>query len=247
MKLLVPLVAVSLAVLAQPSWAQTKTHKWVDGMCEFSVRYDSRKVDAAALAGTTKLLSSEDGAVPLPPFMSTPADIGKHDPAAFERDCRAQADRLRSAAILPVPGLAELRAERVRQADDSCVFGTAYMKGYRDATVLRTYAPAAPHCDAFVDALEGKADMDALFRKSLADGCKDNASPNACRQRYESQASGPDGDAVKRLYLTNFGWGNCATRYTAVNVGSDQLTAMREKTLKVFRRTYRVKESCEQP
>ena len=242
------LAVCALAMMADTASAQTKTRKWIDGMCESTVRYDSRKVDDKAMAGTIAVITAEEGGAPVLPFVSTPADIAKIDPEAFAKDCTGQGTKMRGHALLPVKDLETLRQERARNIDDSCALNTAYAKGYRDPSALRAYAPASPHCDVFIDALEGKSDLTAVWRKRIAERCADNVSPSACRQRYETAAAGPDGDAHKRLYLVGFGWGNCAIDHSAFNDKDiKRRDALMERVGKAFRKAYRVKEVCEQP
>lgn len=230
-----------------PASAQQRTYKWIDGMCESTIRYDSRKVDRAAVESTAELLNSER-TVPLVGFVETPADVAKIDPEAFARDCAATVARMRAHKLLPIEGIEAFRQLRLRELEDSCAFGTAYAKGYRDPSALRAYTPASPHCDRFIDALEGKADLTAAWRKQIADGCQDNASPAACRRRYEERGEKPDGDAWKRIYLIGFGWNNCALRHSAFSADD---TSSRDSTLeklsKSFRRSYKVKQVCEEP
>lgn len=248
MKLFALLLACALPLTAMPAAAQTKTHKWQDALCANTVRYDPRKVDQKALVSTAEILNSEQDVVPLPPFVGTLQDIAKNDPESFAKGCAAQAARMRALTLLPIDGIEAYRQERARQIDDACAFGTAHAKGYREPSALRAYAPASPHCDAFVDAMEGKTDLTAFWRKRVVENCANNASPAACRQRYETLGGGPDGEAQKRLYLVGFGWGNCATNHTAFNGESAKRgQAMREKVDKVFRRTYRVKQQCDEP
>lgn len=242
------LAACALAVMAGSATAQTKTRKWTDGMCESTVRYDPRKIDDKAMAGTIEVLKSEAGGAPVLPFVATSADIAKIDPATYVKECAAQAARMRGHALLPVKDLETLRQERARNIDDSCALNEAYAKGYRDPSALRDYRPAAPHCDRFIDALEGKSDLTVAFRKQVTDACANNASPSACRERHETAAAGADGDTYMRLYLVSFGWGNCAIRNAAFNDGDiKRRDALLESVGNAFRKAYRVKKICEEP
>lgn len=242
------LASCVVAALTASAEAQTKTRKWTDGMCETTVRYDSRKVDDKAMAGTIEVFKTEEGGAPILPFVSTPADIAKIDPEAFARECASLASRMRGHAVLPVEGLEALRQLRVKEIEDGCAFGSAYAKGYRDPSALRAYGSASPHCDVFIDALEGKTDLTTTWRKRVVEGCADNASPARCRQRYEATESEPDAEAHKRLYLVSFGWGNCATGHRGFDdADSKRRDELLDKVRKAFRKTYRAREVCEQP
>lgn len=224
---------------------QTKTYRWADA-CQNTVRYDSRKVDGRALENTVEILNIE-GVVPIPPSVGAPSDIAKLDPAAFERDCRALAEKIRAFKLLPLPGIEDLRTERARHVDDACMFGVAKIRGYSQPSALRGYPLASPHCDIYVDALEGKADMTALWRKRIAEDCRSNASPAACRKRDEDRGNGTDGAAWKRLYLADFSWGNCAINHTDFNREDPaRRTARFEKLNLAFRKAYQVTRRCDE-
>lgn len=234
-------------VLSAPANAQTKTFTWVDGMCNGTLRYDPKKLDVKALEATTKLLSS-DAAFPVPPQIATPADVAKIDIARFERECAGELDKLRQ-TTLPIDGIEEYRALRVRHVQDACAFGVALLRGYSDPKALRTYRPASLLCDRFVDALEGKSDLDSAWKRAVDEGCADNGSPQRCKARYQAEAARPDGAAHKRLYLTTFGWNNCAIKSIAYNTdaGTTARQVLQAKLSKAFGRTYRAKFVCETP
>lgn len=227
--------------------AQTRTFTWVDGMCDGTLRYDPKKLDVRALDATTKIVSS-DATIPVAPHIVTPAEVAKIDIAAFDRECANELDRLRQ-TTLPIEGIEEYRALRVRHVEDACAFGRALLRGYSDPKVLRTYTPASPLCDRYIDALEGKSDLDSAWRRAVDEGCATNASPKRCKARYEAEAARPDGEAHKRLYLTTFGWSNCAINSIAYNTdaGTTARKALQAKLSKAFTRTYRAKFVCETP
>jgi hypothetical protein len=234
-------------VLTAPASAQMKTFTWVNGMCTGTLRYDPKKLDVKALDATAKLLDPEAG-FPISPQIETPADIANIDIAAFERKCAGDLDKLRQ-TTLPIDGIEEYRALRVHHVQDACAYGVALLRGYSDPKALRTYSPASPLCDRFVDALEGKSDLDSAWKRLVDEGCADNASPQRCTARYESEAARTDGAAHKRLYLIGFGWNNCAINSIAYNTdaGTTARQALRAKLSKAFVRTYRAKFVCEKP
>ena len=238
---------LAAVVLSVPADAQTKTFTWVDGMCNGTLRYDPKKLDVKALDATTRMLSSDAG-IPVPPHIATPAAVAKIDIAPFERECAGELDKLRQ-TTLPIDGIEEYRALRVRHVQDACAFGFALLRGYSDPKALRTYTPASPLCDRFVDALEGKSDTNSAWKRAVDEDCADNASPQRCKARYEAEAAGPDGAAHKRLYLTVSGWNNCAINSIAYNTdaGTTARQAMQAKLSKAFVRTYRAKFVCEEP
>lgn len=243
--LLLGVLATCLA--AEAANARTRTFTWVDGMCNGMLRYDPKKLDVRDLDATTTIISS-DAAFPMAPYSETPADVARIDIAAFERECAGELDKLRQ-TTLPIHGIEEYRALRVRHVQDACAYGVAVLRGYSDPKALRTYTPASPVCDRFIDALEGKSALDSVWKRAVDEGCANNASPQRCKARYEAEAARPDGAARKRLYLTNFGWRNCAVNAIAYNTdaGTTARKALQAKLSKAFARTYRAKFVCETP
>jgi hypothetical protein len=226
--------------------AAERTMSWESG-CRFSVRYDPAKQDETRLRNTVHLLfgpSDFDAPGTLPAF--EPKAVAALDPDKIDRACKAALDTATRLEFIALPGIDDYRRARVAELKDSCDFDLAQTRGFKTPAALRDYQPAAA-CARFVDAIEGKTDLQQMFRQTVAQGCANNASPQACSARYAAEAQKPDGQERMRIYLVNFGWTNCAINYNLRNTGEKKMEAMRSALETQFRKMFKVKQDkCEE-
>ena len=234
-------VACSLPLIAGAAEAQTKRLRFNDDTCDYELRYDSAKLPEAAVKATVELLFSMPPSIDQP-FVSInqPEDIAKLDISKVEEQCREKPAAVTGRATLPLRGLDAYKAALVEELDDSCELERAKFAGYRDPSALRRYTPAAA-CSHFVDAIEGKADLQETYRKMSEASCKDNASPAQCLARWREQGKDP---VMMRIGLLDYGWNNCAVQFT--KRGNNDRT--RARLAAQFLKQYRARKlQCEQP
>jgi hypothetical protein len=242
----VPLVLVGLAVCGPASAAQVS---WDDETCRNTVTFDSKKVDAAALRNTVKLLFEQSPLSPTTsPYLLTPEDAARADLAAVQRECDEIARIGPAMKLLALPGIEDYRAALLDDTRDRCAFMSAEIRAVKDAAALRDYRPAAPACDRFVDALEGKADLDRTWRDTIDSSCRDNASPARCRNSSLRDGDKPDGQERKRLHVLNYSWSNCTMRLTRGYILNKERAAQRTALEKRFKSQFKIKQSrCQNP
>jgi hypothetical protein len=241
-----PTLAITLAVsLCICSPALAEQIGWNDATCSNKLTFDARKIDRDALKGTIDILFNELPYVPTDPFFSM-EDAARADVGKLERECPAVIERQKRHKLLPLPGLESFRSSLVDDTQDSCGFNLATMRAIKDATALRDYKPALPACAEYVDALEGKTDLDRTWTAIVEASCRQNASPEACRNRDRAEAQKPDGLERKRLLVLNFGWSNCAVPFRRMNALSDQRDKMRDAIAKKLKAQFKVRRQCDQ-
>ncbi|MGJ4950769.1 hypothetical protein [Bradyrhizobium sp. HKCCYLS20291] len=226
--------------------AAERTMSWESG-CRFTVRFDPAKQDETRLRNTVHLLfgpSDFDSPGTLPAF--EPKAVAALDPDKIDRTCKAALDAAARLEFIALPGIDDYRRARMAELKDSCDFDLAQTRGFKTPSALRDYQPAAA-CARFVDAIEGKTDLQQMFRQTVDKGCADNASPKACVARYVAESQKPDGQERMRIYLVNFGWTNCAINYNLRNTGEKKMEAMRSALETQFRKMFKVKQDkCEE-
>lgn len=238
-------LAAGLALCGGPASAAQVS--WDDEACRNTVTFDAKKVDQTALRNTVKLLFEQS---PLSPttgvYLLTPEFAAQADLAALQKECDEIARTGKGLKLLALPGLEEYRAALLDDTRDTCERLSAEIRAVKEPAALRDYKPAAPACSKFVDALEGKTDLDRTWRETIEASCRNNASPAACRNRSLRDADMPDGPQRKRLQVLNFGWSNCALRLTYKS--GDQRKAQRTALEKKFRSQFKIKQSrCQNP
>jgi hypothetical protein len=181
--------------------------------------------------------------MPFPPFK--PEDISKLDLEQVNNACAAALDVGGRLKFLPLRGIEEYRNAMIEEVKDACDFETVKIRGLKEPSALRDYKPGLS-CSRFVDALENKTDIMTVWREAVDQQCKRNGAPAACAARNAADAHRPNGMEWVRLYLTTFGWSNCANAYTYRNVNAKQLGQMRADLEKQFVRMFKVAKTCEQ-
>jgi hypothetical protein len=240
-----PTVAITLAVsLCICSPALGEQIRWNDATCSYRLTFDARKIDRDALKGTIDILFNELPYVPTDPFFSM-EDAARADVGKLERECSAVIERQKRHKLLLLPGLESFRSSLVDDTQDSCGFKLATMRALKDAAALRDYKPALPACAEYVDALEGKTDLDRTWTAIVEASCRQNASPEACRNRDRAEAQKPDGLERKRLRVLNFGWNNCAVPFMRMNALSDKRDKMRDAIAKKLKAQFKVRRQCD--
>lgn len=240
MKRTIPLaLAVGLAICGS-AWAAQVA--WDDEVCRNLLTYDAKKTDTAAVRDTAKLVFQEQEVRPTVPSASTftPEDAAKADVAKLEAECAENQRAIAAMKLLPVPGAEAYRTALLDDAKDHCALNIATARSLRDPAALRAYAPAFPACAVYADALEGKTDLDRVWRDTVEVSCRQNASPKACRDRYAAEAARPNGTEWKRLAVLNFGWTNCAVGFMTINALRDDRTAKRKALEKLMKRQFRI-------
>ncbi|CCE03264.1 hypothetical protein [Bradyrhizobium sp. STM 3809] len=241
-----PLALVALTLGVAGAGAAERTMSWDSG-CRFSIRFDPAKQDETRLRNTVHLLfgpSDFDSPGTLPAF--DPKAVAALDPDKIDRACKAALDVATRLEFIALPGVDDYRRARVAELKDSCDFELAQTRGFKSPSALRDYQPAAA-CARFVDAIEGKTDLQQMFRQTVDKGCADNASPKACVARYVAEAQKPDGPERMRIHLVNFGWSNCAINYNLRNTGATKMESMRSALETQFRKMFKVKQDkCEE-
>lgn len=103
------------------------------------------------------------------------------------------------------------------------------------------YQAAAAKCSHFVDALEGKTDLRAVWHETIDSQCRVFANPEECRIEAQRGQSDPDADDLKKFYVLEFGWNKCSTRYLKTNEWAERAESMRKALEVNFRRRFKVK------
>lgn len=241
---------ICLAVLAigasSPVFGAQKSIKWVDGaFCEFETRFDPTKVDEESLRNTINVIFGDDKFYSyISPFTppDAPGGVRRMTPAELERTCRLAKDRAASLPVIALAGIEEFRSLKIEELEDGCRFDTVLNRAKAGETAaLREYTPSAAKCSIFIDALEGKTDIRAVWRDTIASHCRLYASPEECKMSALQEGSRPDADEQIRAYVLGFGWNTCSTSYLKKNEWAKKSESMRKALEANFRGRFKVK------
>ncbi|WP_340672443.1 hypothetical protein [Bradyrhizobium ottawaense] len=241
---------VCLAVLAMgvsnPVFGAQKSIQWVDGaFCEFETRFDPAKDNEESLRNTINVIFGDDKFYSYissftPP--DAPGGVRRMTTDELERTCKLAKDRAASLPVIALPGIELFRRLKIEELEDGCWFYTVLNRAKAGETAaLREYAPSAAACSAYIDALEGKADLRAFWREMTDTKCRAFADPERCRIDAQKGHSDADADEQRKSDVLGFGWNNCSTGYLKKNVWAKKSELMRKALEANFRRRFKVK------
>jgi hypothetical protein len=180
------LAVLGFLLICPTSFAADKTLSWTSastkGFCRNTLRFNPSKYSEGSLWDTIHLLFGPPDFEPPSVGSSFSAEqYLKFDFDELDQQCVKSLNRAHELMLVPLKGIEDYRRYLVDEVKDTCDFYRIKMQGYSAPSVLREYRPAAA-CTPFIDALEGKTDMMAMVRETIARSCKDNASPGRCAQ-----------------------------------------------------------------
>jgi hypothetical protein len=228
------LIALASAVSPDHTLAARKKLTLQGEVCDYVLTYDPAKTEKARIADTFELLVMPSWAMTFGVGVFEAKDIGSVKPEEITRQCADSITKVKSLKLLSDKTYESRRQAIVAQLEDSCSYHKTLLAGYTDPSVLRQYRPAAKSCARFVDALEGKTDLNAMFETVLQESCKDNADTASCLARGRKKSGNV---AEMKVEVQGYGWNNCAVGFLLLAADREQETrqAMSEAFLKRFK------------
>jgi hypothetical protein len=218
--LVIPLLLATLGIgSADPAFAARKKLTLQGEVCEIVLTYDPAKADKARITDTFEMLVMPSWAMTFGAGVFEAKDIATVDPQEITRQCAASMDRVTSLKLLPDKIYEKRRQTILAQLEDSCNYHKTLLAGYTNPSALRTYTPASQSCQRFVDALEGKTDLNTMFETVLQESCKDNVDTAACLARGRKKSGNT---AEMKVDVQGYGWNNCAINFMLLNAPQEQ-------------------------
>ncbi len=226
------------------SYGAGKTIAWENGaQCEFEIRFDPAKYDEEKLKNTIDVIFV-DGFYKQPGLITAlngPDGHLRSNTAEYQQACELTKERAANLPVIDLPGIEEFRKLRLEELEDTCRFETLESRAASgDPAALREYTPSAAQCSPFIDALEGKSDIRAVWRDMINSQCRTNAQPEACRADFFAAEKRPNPEERIKLDVLDFGWVHCSVPYLMTS-DLRKGESMRVALEKSFRRRFKVK------
>jgi hypothetical protein len=238
-------VAVLAVFLSGPSDAAQKTMRWENGaLCEFETRFDPEKYDEKSLRNTVEVIYGDALHRSKSPIIGLDGLDGRlrSNTAEFEQQCALEMEQAANLPLIALPGIEEYRGLRLEEMEEGCRFNTIESRAASgDPAALREFAPSVAKCSPFIDALEGKTDIRAVWREAIrSQWCQTNSRPEECRANHlKAEGSPNEDDRIKSDVLT-YGWGNCSVPFLKTS-DVQKGESMRKALEKSFRQRFKVK------
>jgi len=245
MKLFGYICAGVLALLISgAAYGAQKAMRWENGaQCEFETKFDPAKIDEDKLRNTVEVLFGDgfDKEPTLVAALIGPGESLTSNTAEYQQACERERTRIENLAVLDLPGVETYRKRRLEEFEETCRFHVLEGRAASgDPAALREFAPSVAKCSPFIDALEGKTDIRAVWRDMVETQCRDNGSPEECKAALFSAESRPNAKDAIRLQVLTYGWISCSVAYLKTS-DLRPSTSMRVALQKSFRRRFKVK------
>jgi len=239
------LIIVAIAFVST-SFAQIKTFKWSDELCEYSGTYNSKKYGEVKLRNTHRLLFGQD--LRLDSVGATVwkyEDIAKLDVASLDTKYNDLIDELEHFEYVSTPVTDSVLAARLKETRQLYQLIRTTMAAYTDPTVIRKYQ-AAEACKLKYGEpiIAGGESLIAAWKRVNLDSQSKNGDPGRLQRRWDEENASPDRLKFALVETMSFGWWNCANqeiKYADENFGSR--ADMEFKKLFIRTRTIR----CDEP
>jgi hypothetical protein len=237
------LAALALLISDTASAAQ-KTIGWEDGaQCEFETRFDPAKYDEEKLRNTIDVIFGDGFYTFTFPIIALDGPGGhlRSNTADYQRACELTKEKAINLPVIDLPGIEDYRKLRLEELEDSCRYNTLESRAASgDPAALREYTPSVKECSVFIDALEGKTDIRAVWHGVINSQCQKSASPEWCKADFLKHGSAPNsGERIKYDVLED-GWNSCSVPYLKTS-DLQKGESMRMALEKQFRRRFRIK------
>ena len=236
--------ALLALVISGGAYGAQKAMRWENGaQCEFETRFDPAKVDEEKLKNTVEVIFG-DGFYKQPSLVTAligPGGSLTSNTAEYQQACERERERVENLAIVDLPGIEDYRKRSLEEFEESCRFDV--LKGRAasgDPAALREFTPSAAKCSPWIDALEGKTNIRAVWRDMVEAQCRENGSPEECKAAHFSAESRPNAADAIRLDILTFGWTTCSVAYLKTSDESRDV-AIQAALEKGFRRRFKVK------
>jgi hypothetical protein len=231
-------------LISSASYGAQKVISWEDGgQCEFETRFDPAKVDEERLRNTIEVIFG-DGFYKQPTLVTAligPGDSLTSNTAEYQQACEQERVRVENLAVLDLPGIENYRKLSLEEFEETCRFNVLQGRAASgDPAALREFTPSVAKCSPFIDVLEGKTDIRAVWRDMVEARCRESDSPEKCKAaEFSAESRANAADAIK-LDVLEFGWTHCSVPYLKTNDLRPR-TSMRVALQKSFRRRFKVK------
>jgi hypothetical protein len=231
-------------LIAGRAYGAQKTIGWENGaQCEFETKFDPAKYDEQKLQNTIEVIFGEgfyDSKVPDIALNGSDGRL-RSNTAQYEQACELEKEKAANLSVIELPGIEDYRRLRLEELEDWCRFNTLQScAASGDPAALREDAPSAAKCSPFIDALEGKTDIRAIWRRVIDSQCQKNTSPEWCKADFLKAESRPNlSERIKYDVLT-YGWGSCSVPFRKTS-DLQKRESMRMALEKGFRRRFKIK------
>lgn len=232
------IVAASL----QPSQGASKRVIVSDETCNYALTYDPAKTGETQIKDTFEFLLLPGWTTVFGHSVFSADAIKSIDLGKIDEQCAASLTKVKSLKLLPIDAVEARRNATIAEIEDSCRYDRLDSEGFRNPAALRNYTKASA-CFRYVDALEDKSDLTAMYDEVGRDQCKRSGNVKNCLGDLRKNRGNV---AEMKVYVQNFGWNHCAIAFNLRNTeqNNEKAQTLAHALMKQFKGR---KTTCDEP
>lgn len=190
------------------SYAQTRSMKWTVRGCQYTGKYDAKKVDEKKLKNAIELTTPKDNNISA--FAFDLKEMEKINLNDYRKLCENEIAALEKLDLPNDPSIKAIRDEVIEHKKKTCTLDIAVNEGFKDSQKLKAI-PTSSTCQKFSDALDGETSIKDVWKQMIHERCKnDRYSPEGCANTQMTVENKPRALDNIRLDVLTKGWFFCA-------------------------------------
>lgn len=204
-------VFLALLVCAVPIYAQNRTFKWSDELCDFVGTFSAKKYSQAQLRNTLKLWDHGSFSIGTSATVFKPEDLPTLNLAALEKEYKATSAELANLDIVNSPYWESLRSSKLAELKQVYDLSRVTILGHQNPKALNELVGSEACKTKYAVPLIAGGDMLLRTWRAVNEESRTkNSSPERLRRIFDEQYASPDRMKYALVEVMTFGWWNCA-------------------------------------
>ena len=228
------------------SFGQKKTFKWSDQTCEYESTYDVRKYTENQLKNSYSITYNYTYQITQTPSVFEPEDLTSLNPDSLDREYNTKISQLQTLDLPKTAYWNELKKSIIIELEQTYQLSRIAYQGYINPVYLKNWhyndACLKKHADALI---AGKDNLLNDWYELTTILVKNNCCPDRVWEKYEEQYKSANRSDYAKVYVTTFGWWNCAINHIERSDNKFNDTIKEQQFLNLFINTE--KKDCDEP
>ncbi len=209
-----PLILLVLFSISIDLSGQKSVLTWQDELCVYESKYNSRKYSEQQIRNCLGLVNGYHFRIDHLPSVFNPEDIKRLVLDTLDNEFNKKVKELRNLDLPKSKYWTNLRNCIMSELEQVYSLSRIAYSSYKDPISLKLWNYQDPclrkHADAFI--IGGDSLLKDWFELT-SELVKNNCCPDKVWQNYSNQRSSKDSLIYAQVYVSTFGWWNCAIKY----------------------------------
>jgi hypothetical protein len=235
-----------LLLISINSFGQKSIYKWNDETCDYESTYDNTKYSEIQLKNCYNLTYNYNFQINHTPSVFKPEDVQRLNLDTLDNDFNSKYKLLKSLDLPKTEYWNELRESILIELEQFYKLSRIAYQGYLDPLVLKDWFYRDSCLNKHTNALiAGKDSLLNDWHELTSILVKNNCCPDKVWEKYNKQYASEKRFEYGKVYVTTFGWWNCAIKHIERSDDKFDWNTKKDKFLKLFIMTET--KDCDEP